>query len=131
VGLQKHQYINVACFRLPQFGVNGPAEFPYIHTPGYFNTDVRLSKDLKLGEKRDIQFQLSAFNVINRPNYSFSSKFPLEQTLLATGSSLNYGGDSSCQAGTATGAYCFPTQFGNAQFRFGRRISEITIKYNF
>ena len=131
VGLQKHQYINVTCFRLPQFGVNGPAEFPYIHTPGFFNTDARLSKDLKLSEKRNMQFQLSAFNVINRPNYSFSSKFPTEQTLLINGNSLNYGGEAGCQSGSASEGYCFPSQFGNAQFRFGRRISEITIKYNF
>jgi len=131
VGLQKHQYINVSCFRLPQFGVNGPAEFPYIHTPGFFNTDARLSKDLKLSEKRNMQFQLSAFNVINRPNYSFSSKFPTEQTLLINGNSLNYGGEAGCQSGSASEGYCFPSQFGNGQFRFGRRISEITIKYNF
>jgi hypothetical protein len=130
-GLQKHQYINVSCFSLPTFGVNGPAEFPYIHTPGFFNTDARLSKDLKLSEKRNLQFQLSAFNVINRPNYSFSSKFPAEQTLLVNGNSLNYGGEAGCQSGTASEGYCFPSQFGNAQFRFGRRISEITIKYNF
>jgi hypothetical protein len=114
----KHQFINVSCFALPQFGVNGPAEFPYIHTPGYFDTDARLGKDLKLTEKKNLQFQLSSFNVINRANYSFSSKFPTEQQ-------LNYG-----QFGS-NGSYTFPTDFGSALFRFGRRVSEISVKYNF
>jgi hypothetical protein len=125
-GLAKHQYINVNCFRLPQFGVNGPASFPYIHAPGYFNADARLGKDLPLGGKKNLQFQLSAFNFINRPNYSFSSKFPTEQTLIANGSGFNYVGHS----GTGDG-YAFPLDFGTARFRFGRRIAEISIRYNY
>jgi hypothetical protein len=116
-GLKKHQYINPSCFSLPQFGENGPAEFPYIHAPGYFNGDARLGKDVALGAKRNLQFQLSAFNVINRANNSFSSKFPTEQELIVTG--------------TALGTYAFPTDFGTAKFRFGRRVSEISIRYNF
>jgi hypothetical protein len=55
--------------------------------------------------------------VINRPNYSFSSKFPAEQELIFNGTSL---------ANTS-----LSPNFGFAQFRFGRRISEISIKYNF
>ncbi|MGA9130121.1 MAG: carboxypeptidase regulatory-like domain-containing protein [Terracidiphilus sp.] len=123
-GLAKHQYINVNCFRLPQFGENGPAEFPYIHAPGFFNADARVGKDLQLGGKKSLQFQLSAFNVINRPNNSFSSKFPTEQELLVTGNELNYQGSGSS-------GYAFPTDFGKANFRFGRRIAEIGIRYNF
>jgi hypothetical protein len=123
-GLAKHQYINVNCFRLPQFGVNGPAGFPYIHAPGFFSADARIGKDVQLGGKKNLQFQLSAFNFINRPNYSFSSKFPTEQMLTATGNGLSYSG------GTGSG-YAFPTDFGNAQFRFGRRVAEISAKYNF
>ncbi len=125
-GLAKHQYINVNCFRLPQFGVNGPAEFPYIHAPGFFDADIRIGKDVKLGAKESLQFQLSAFNFINRPNWSFSSKFPTEQTLIANGTGFNYIGNSGTGAG-----YGFPSDFGNAQFRFGRRVVEISAKYNF
>lgn len=113
----QHQYINSACFALPDFGVNGPASEPYIHGPGYFNTDMRLGKDFKAGDKKDFQFQLSAFNVINRANYSFSSKFPLEQTLVFQGTTLQ-------NAAPGSG-------FGFANYRFGRRVAEITMKYNF
>jgi hypothetical protein len=90
---------------------------PYIHAPGYFNFDARVSRQINLKNQRNMQFQLSAFNVINRPNYSFSSKFPAEQTLTFNGQTL--------QGATA------PAQFGYAGFRFGRRITEISIRYNF
>lgn len=118
-GLKSHQYINVNCFALPQFGVNGQAQFPYIHTPGFFNTDARLGKQFQMGEKRSLQFQLSAFNVINRPNYSFSSKFPSEQELY-------YGATPNDPS-----KYAFPTEFGSANFRFGRRVTEISARYDF
>lgn len=113
----QHQYINGNCLKLPQYGVNGPAQFPYIHAPGYFNFDARISRQINLKENKNLQFQLSAFNVINRPNYSFSSKFPAEQELIFNGTSL---------ANTS-----LSPNFGFAQFRFGRRISEVSIKYNF
>lgn len=119
VNKSAHQIMNISCFSLPKYGVNGPAELPYIHTPGYFDFDARLSKGFKVGEKRDIQLQLSGFNVINRPNYSFSGKFPGEQTLY-------YNGTTAANASPT-----FPGQFGKAQFRFGRRVSEISVKYNF
>jgi hypothetical protein len=113
----QHQFINGACFAIPQSGVNGPAEYPYIHAPGYFDFDARISRQFNLKSQRNIQFQLSAFNVINRPNYSFSSKYPAEQDLIFNGDTIQ----------DAKG----PKQFGYAQYRFGRRVSEISIKYNF
>jgi hypothetical protein len=117
INRSQHQYLNGNCFTLPSYGVNGPAEIPYIHAPAYFDFDARLSKAFKVGEKKDIQMQLSAFNVINRANYSFSSKFPTEQTLYYNGTS----------AASATK----PSDFGFADFRFGRRVAEISLKYNF
>jgi hypothetical protein len=121
VNHSQHEYLNRSCFALPDFGVNGPASEPYVHTPGYFNTDVRLGKDFKVGEKRDFQFQFSAFNAINRANYSFSSKFQTEQELLFTQKPGTTGLQNTAP----------PADFGFAQFRFGRRVSEITMKYNF
>jgi hypothetical protein len=112
-----HQYINGKCFAFPSYGVNGPAVFPYIHGPAYFDLDARLSKSFKLQGRKSFDLQLSAFNVINRPNYSFSSKFPLEQTLTYL---VSPSGDISS-----------PSAFGQALFRFGRRVTEISLKYNF
>jgi hypothetical protein len=112
-----HQHLNVACFALPSFGVNGPAQEPYVHAPGYFDVDARLGKDFHVRERQVVAVQLSAFNVINRPNYSFSSKFPDEQT-------LRYFGPTIATASASS-------NFGFSQFRFGRRVTEISIKYNF
>ena len=112
-----HQYINGACLGIPDYGVNGPAETPYIHAPGYFDFDARISRQINLKDRRNLQFQLSAFNVINRPNWSFSSKFPTEQSLI-------YNGENVAEAKA-------PAKFGYTDFRFGRRIAEISIKYNF
>jgi hypothetical protein len=113
----QHRYINGSCLAIPTYGVNGPAQYPYIHGPAFFNFDARISRQINLKGQKNLQFQLSAFNVINRPNYSFSSKYPLEQTLYYTGTTL-----AGAQA---------PSQFGQALYRFGRRVSEISIKYNF
>jgi hypothetical protein len=120
-----HEYLNRACFTLPSYGVNGPAELPYIHAPAYFDVDARISKSVKLSDKKNLQFQLSGFNVINRPNYSFSSKFPSQQTLYYNGDSV---ADAEANANNNPSTF---TQFGYAKFRFGRRVSEISIKYNF
>jgi hypothetical protein len=115
--LAPKQHLNGACFALPDFGVNGPAQIPYIHAPGYFDADARLGNNFHIRGSQELQLQLSAFNVINRPNYSFSTKFPTEQT-------LNY------ISSTLGGAKASPN-FGYSQFRFGRRVTEISIKYNF
>jgi hypothetical protein len=115
--LVAHEYFNHSCFALPQYGVNGPAELPYIHGPAYFNTDARVGKGFKIGEKKDLQFQLSAFNFINRANYSFSSKFPTQQTLTFSGPSV-----AAAQP---------PEDFGFSRYRFGRRVLELSLKYNF
>jgi hypothetical protein len=112
-----HQYLNPNCFALPQFGINGPSQIPYIHAPAYFDFDARISRQINLHDKQNLQLQFSAFNVINRANYSFSSKYPEEQTLQFFR--------------TEQGAYAPNGAFGTAAFRFGRRVSEISLKYNF
>jgi hypothetical protein len=115
----KHQFFNVAAFTLPGFGLNGPAEIPYIHAPSYFNLDSRLTRAFRLGDKKDLQIQFSAFNLLNRANRSFSSKFPTEQDLLYTGFANN-----------PLAATVSPN-FGTANYKFGRRVSEVSLKYNF
>jgi hypothetical protein len=115
----KHQYFNGAAFSLPFYGINGPAQLPYIHGPAYLNIDARISKGIHLGDKKDVQLQLSGFNFLNHPNRSFSSKFPTEQQ-------LNYTGLASNPAGAN-----LSNDFGFAKYKFGRRVTELSVKYNF
>jgi hypothetical protein len=37
---------------------------------GAKNLDLTLSKNFKLGEKRDLRFDISSYNVANRPQFS-------------------------------------------------------------
>jgi hypothetical protein len=61
------------CFAVPasQFAAgSAPAYLDHLRTMGANNLDLTLSKTVKLGEKRDIRFDISAYNVANRPQFS-------------------------------------------------------------
>jgi hypothetical protein len=131
-GLASHQYINGNCFRLPvtvdsngqvSFNLeNGPFQFPYIHGPAMFNSDLNLMKDIKLSEKQTLEIRGAAFNFLNHPLYTFSSGFQSQY-------SLTYSSITTSELATAA-----PTnvnQFGYATHKIGRRVMEFYIKYNF
>jgi len=132
--LQKNQYINGQCFGLPAEGVNGPTNLGYIHGPGYFNTDLTLQKTVPLKDARNLQFRLAAFNFLNHPLPSFSSRFPQEANLRFYDPNLTgYSGvqlvasanpNGNC---SAAGSLCF----GYAGYKTGRRVLEITARFNF
>jgi hypothetical protein len=132
--LQKNQYINGQCFGLPSQGVNGPANLGYIHGPGYFVSDLTLAKTVPLKESRSLQFKLAAFNFLNHPLPSFSSRFPQEANLRFY--DPNFAGYSGVQlvansnpngSCSAAGSLCF----GYAGYKTGRRVLEITARFNF
>jgi hypothetical protein len=49
---------------------NAPNYLDHLRTMGAKNLDLTLSKTFKLGEKRDIRFDISSYNVANRPQFS-------------------------------------------------------------
>jgi hypothetical protein len=49
---------------------NAPNYLDHVRTMGAKNLDLTLSKTFKLGEKRDIRFDISSYNVANRPQFS-------------------------------------------------------------
>jgi hypothetical protein len=132
-GLAKHQYINGNCFGLPAEGVNGQTNLGYIRGPAFFNSDLTAQKTIPFGE-RNLQFRIAAFNFLNHPLPSFSSRFPKEANLqfydpnftgfngvqLANGAAAN----TNC---SAAGSQCF----GYAGYKTGRRVLEISARYNF
>lgn len=75
--LQSGQYINGACFAAPIVntngtqGVNGSLILPYLRGPVFFNTDLSVFKNFKWGERRNLQFRASAYNLPNHPVRSF------------------------------------------------------------
>jgi Carboxypeptidase regulatory-like domain len=133
-GLHKHQYVNGNCFGLGPQGVNGPANLGYLHGPAFFNSDLTLQKTVPLKDARNLQFRLAGFNFLNHPLISFSSRYPAEANLRLY--DPNYAGFAGVQLLNSTdpsgncstaGSNCF----GYAGYKTGRRVLEVSARYNF
>ncbi len=119
-----NQFINGSCFQLPQIGQNGQFNYPYLHGPAFFNTDLTVAKSFLMSDKRTLQFRLAGFNFLNHPLTSFSTSFP-EQIALNL-SNLAVGGE------TASPSLATPAPgFGVSNIKEGRRVVEVAVKYNF
>jgi hypothetical protein len=100
------------CFALPpQGGANGPMEFPYIHGPAYFQSDLTVVKDFKIREKQTLEFRAAAFNFLNYKLETFSKFIPGELNL--TYPAVN------------------DPAFGTSTLNSGRRVMELSLKYSF
>lgn len=117
-GLAKNQFVNASCFAIPAVGTNGPFIMPYMHGPAYFNSDLTVQKSFTLGESRKLSFRYAAFNFLNHPLHSFGTPFQNQSTLMFDGTS------------TANATSTNPN-FGYAPMTIGRRMSEISLKFEF
>jgi hypothetical protein len=121
--LKSGQYFNPNCFAPPPQGSQGTIIWPYIRSPAFFDSDLALFKNFKMGERQSFQFRFSAFNFLNHPN----PQFGLNGT---TDVSLNF-------TNTSTGAHLLSSTNTNAAtngfpaFTTGNRLVEFAIKYNF
>lgn len=130
-GLGKNQFINGNCFTLAPLGINGPSNFGYLRGPKFLNSDLTLQKRVVLSDRRNLEFRVSAFNFLNHPITSFSSRYTNEASLELTGSDY---ADVHLQNGTNNGASCsaWGSQcFGYAGYKTGRRVMEISARFNF
>jgi hypothetical protein len=126
-GLQPKQYVNGSCFTLPSIGtINGSFNFPYLHGPAYFDSDLTVLKDFKLEGQQHLQFRFAGFNFLNHPITSFSGRFPAE-------ASLYFSGTTSPTLSNTTGncSVVASACFGYAGYKQGRRVLEIAVKYSF
>lgn len=121
--LQKNQYINGACLGVPAVGTNGRLILPYLHGPKFFNTDLTLEKGFSLGGERNLRFRYAAFNFLNHPLHTFGSGYASQGTLNLS--------DASNNATTASAVYSPGSGFGFAPLTTGRRLSEISLKFDF
>jgi hypothetical protein len=120
-GLQAHQHLNASCFSLPATGTNGQYIEPYAHGPAFFNSDLSLEKGFGLGGERRLRFRYSAFNFLNHPLYSFGTNYASETTL-----ALSTTTNSPTAAAPTPG-----NDFGITEQKLGRRLSEISLKFDF
>jgi hypothetical protein len=118
-GLGSHQYINGACFGLPQIGTNGQYIFPYAQGPTFFNSDLTLQRGFNLGEQRNLSFRIAAFNFLNHGLNSFGTGYAQQTNLSLNGTSIT------------TAAYSPSSGFGFAPYKLGRRLLEVSAKFTF
>jgi hypothetical protein len=85
-----------------------------------------VSKQFTIREKDHLQFRMAAFNVLNRANYTFSSLYPGAYGLNFT--QTEGGTDLNQDLASATNQQ---PSFGSTPIRTGRRIMEISLKYQF
>jgi len=101
------------CFAVPasQFiPGNAPTYLDHLRTMGAKNLDLTLSKTIKLGEKRDLRFDISSYNVANKAQFS-APNVPTSSAGWTTGSSGNEFGQITT------------TSNSPRQFQFGSRFT--------
>ena len=72
-GEQVAAWFNPAAFQQPAtytFG-NAPRTLPGVRSPGYFSTNLSISRDFRFAETIRLQFRAEGFNLFNRANFSF------------------------------------------------------------
>jgi len=121
--LGPHQYLNPSCFAVPSIGTNGQYIEPYAHGPAFFNTDLTVERGFSVGEGRDLRFRIAGFNFLNHPLNSFGTGYASQTTLLLS--------DTSVNASPASATYNPLSGFGSAPQKLGRRLLEISAKFNF
>jgi hypothetical protein len=122
-GNPKNVYLNWSCFGLPPGnGINGTTKMPYIPGPKYWKSDITAVKNFKLGEQKNAQFRVAAFDFLNHALLSFA---PGDTNLQAN--NLKWQAGSTWQ-GTEINQN---PNFGKAEWHFGHRIMEFEAKYSF
>jgi hypothetical protein len=105
------QWFTPNCFSTPSdnqspfVAGNAPAYLDHVRTMGANDVDLTLSKSFKLGKERDLRFEISSFNVANKPQFappSVTAEYPLD------GSNNPY---NSTQFGLITADSNSPRQF--------------------
>jgi hypothetical protein len=122
-GRAAHQYVNGACFGVPAIGTNGPYIMPYMHGPAFFNSDLTAEKGFGLGGDRELRFRLAAFNFLNHPLNSFGTGYAQQLNLNLS--------DAVAGGNYANATYSPSSGFGTAPQKLGRRLLEVSAKFNF
>jgi hypothetical protein len=122
-GTVQNQFIKGTCFGIPLPGSNGQLRPPYIHGPAYMNHDLSLLKNFGMGEKRNLQLRAAAFNFLNHPLVSFNNNDTQSDL------TLTQQGGTAGQALTQTDLT--EKGFGIAEIKYGSRLVELSVKFEF
>lgn len=75
------QYFNPNCFTNPALGQLGTFNWPYVHNPAYFDSDLGIYKSFKITESKNIEFRVQALNFLNHPLPQFNLAGPTDATI--------------------------------------------------
>jgi hypothetical protein len=118
---------NASCFGVPARGTNGVYQSPYVHSPYYWNSDLRMAKTFKITESQNVQFSIAGFNFLNHPLSSFDPNDARNRTLSFRPSAAGLA-DYTNYAGPYT---LSTTGVGRPTIKYGRRVVELSLKYAF
>lgn len=142
-GSHSHQYINPNCFGIPLPGSPSTGEYalsknpsgqgqyrlPYIRGPYYQSHNISLLKNFNMGETRNLQLKLEAFNPLNHPLTSFNNN---SNTNLSLAFSSSSNASNLPTAGKALSASELASpQFGITNIKYGSRLLELGAKFTF
>src|SRR5208282_1518029 len=68
-------FMNPDCFTAPSNGQIGTLATPFIPGPMFWNSDLTLLKEFKIGERQKLQFRFAAFNFLNTALLSFNGSY--------------------------------------------------------
>jgi len=122
-------YINAKCFTTPtapQFnssgvlialGGQGQYQIPYLRGPAYFTNDLSLSRTIRITEHQNAAIKFTGMNFLNHALNSFDGSN-------ANNLNLNFNNGVVATSDTAW-VYGVPNE------KFGRRVLELSLRYNF
>ncbi len=64
------EWFDTSCFTTPAHLQLGNSKPGVVHGPGFYNSDISLSKSVAIREQMKLSLQIDAFNVTNTPHYS-------------------------------------------------------------
>lgn len=121
-----HQEVNPLCFAPPALGVRGQRQFSYLGGPAYFNSDLTIFKEFHVVGKQKVEFRAAMFNFLNHPLRSYTTSTTLTPTFSTT-DKVNF---TSTMNAANLGAYDWK-YLGTPDQKVGRRLGELSVKYNF
>jgi hypothetical protein len=121
-GSHTHQFINPLGFGIPEPGTNGAYRLPYLRGPAYMDHDLTVLKSFPLGEGKNLELRMGAFNVFNHPLVSFNNN---------NTNNLNLGFQNGVAGQALTQNMLTYQDFGIADIKVGNRLAELEAKFTF
>jgi hypothetical protein len=81
-----NEWFNTACFSAPPNGELGNLGRNTLIGPGFWDLDLAVMKNTRIGEKLSVQFRVEAFNIFNHPDFDLPN--PNLFTLAPTGGAI-------------------------------------------